>query len=251
MNESGETINPLSMELYLLLSLVTFLAGFTQGLSGFGSLLLALPLLTLFMDIKTVIPLLALHALAITALLLIQLWKHLEWGKISPLLFGSIPGIFLGVFLLKTLDTRIIQFILGLILVAYPLVSMKQRLIKPMKAWWAYVFGFFAGCLGGTLSASGPPVIIYTAIQPWGKDTIKATLQGFFIASGVLVVFVQAAHGLMTSSVLNLFLISLPSLLIGTYAGSFFYGKISDQTYRKIMLILLGLLGLFTLYGTL
>jgi uncharacterized membrane protein YfcA len=239
------------MELYLLISLVTFLAGFTQGLSGFGSLLLALPLLTFFMDIKTVIPLLALHALAITAILLIQLREHLDWGKINPLLLGSVPGVFLGVFFLKTLDTRIIQAVLGMILVAYPLISVKQEIFKTMKAEWAYLFGFFAGCLGGTLSASGPPVIIYTAMQPWGKDLIKATLQGFFAVSGVLVVVVQGANGLMTPSVLKLFLISLPSLFIGTYAGSFFYGKISDRTYRKIMLILLGLLGVFTLYGTL
>jgi len=239
------------MELYVLLSLVTFLAGFTQGLSGFGSLLLALPLLTFFMDIKTVIPLLALHALAITAILLIQLREHLDWGKINPLLLGSVPGVFLGVYLLKTLDTRIIQFVLGLTLVVYPLITMKQEIFKTMKAGWAYAFGFFAGCLGGTLSASGPPVIIYTALQPWGKDLIKATLQGFFAVSGLLVVAVQTANGLMTTSVLKLFLISLPALFIGTYAGSFFYGKISDRTYRKIMLILLGLLGLFTLWGIL
>jgi uncharacterized membrane protein YfcA len=239
------------MTIYFLLSLVTFLAGFTQGLSGFGSILLALPLLAIFMDIRTVIPLLALHAVAMTVILLIQLRQHLAWNRIMPLLLGSIPGIPLGVFFLKTLDTRIIQFIMGMILVVYPLISLRTHVTRSMKPGWAYVFGFLAGCLGGTLSASGPPVIVYTSLQPWSKDMIKVTLQGFYVVSGILVVLMQTLNGLTTVEVWRLFFISLPALLIGTFTGSFFYGRISDQTYRKIMMTMLGLLGIFTIYSAL
>jgi hypothetical protein len=88
-------------------------------------------------------------------------------------------------------------------------------------------------------------------LQPWGKDVIKVTLQGFFVVSGILVVAVQTFHGLTTIEVWRFFFISLPALLIGTYAGSFFYGKINDQIYRKIMMALLALLGLFTVFSTL
>jgi len=35
------------MELYLVISLIAFMAGFIQGLSGFGSVLLSLPLLAI------------------------------------------------------------------------------------------------------------------------------------------------------------------------------------------------------------
>lgn len=236
---------------YILLSFITFLAGFTQGLSGFGSILLALPLLATFMDIKTVIPLSALHAVTMSAILLIQLRQHLDWGKIVPLLLGALPGIPLGVFFLKTLDTRVIQFIMGSILVIYPLMSMKAQTTGTIDPRWSYGFGFLAGCLGGTLSASGPPVIVWTSLQPWGKDVVKVVLQGFFVVSGVLVVLAQVYSGLTTPKVWRLFFISLPALLIGTYSGSFFYGKLSDQTYRMIMMVLLALLGLFTMYGSL
>ena len=66
------------MTTYALLLAVTFLAGFIQGLSGFGSVLLSLPLLILFLDVRTAIPLVALVALALTIQLLIQLRQHLE-----------------------------------------------------------------------------------------------------------------------------------------------------------------------------
>jgi uncharacterized protein len=237
------------MQIYVLISLIVFLAGFTQGFSGFGSILLALPLLAIFLDIKTVIPLVALIAFCITIILFIQLWEHLDWKKIYPLFFGALPGIPLGVFFLKKLDKDHIQWILGLILIAYSLYSLFSRFPdKHMRKGWGYLFGFFSGCLGGALSAAGPPVIVYTSLQTWSKDTIKVTLQGFFLVSGAIVIFFQAMSGLTTILVLRYFFISLPLIVLGTYTGSFFYGKVREEHYKKVMLILLALLGGFMIY---
>jgi len=46
----------------LLLCLIALLAGFTQGLSGFGSVLVALPLLVLFLDLNLAVPLVSIWA---------------------------------------------------------------------------------------------------------------------------------------------------------------------------------------------
>jgi uncharacterized membrane protein YfcA len=236
----------------ILILIVTFLAGFTQGLSGFGSILLALPLLTIFIDIKTVIPLVALHGLFMTIILLIELRRHLEWKKVFPLFAGSIPGVPIGVFFLKNMNTDVIQLTMGVILLSYALFSLFYRaVIWEMKKIGVLLVGFLAGCLGGALGASGPPVIVYTSLQPWNKDTIKVTLQGFFVASGLVVVILHALNGLTTILVFRYFLISLPALVVGTYVGSFFYGRIGENTYKKIMFILLALLGTFLIYGVL
>ena len=237
------------MQTYVLICLIVFLAGFTQGLSGFGSILLSLPLLAIFLDIKTVIPLVALIAFCITIILFIQLWEHLDWKKIYPLFFGALPGIPLGVFFLKKLDKDLIQWILGIILISYSLYGLFFRSTnKQMGEGWGYLFGFFSGCLGGALSAAGPPVIVYISLQTWSKDTIKVTLQGFFLVSGAIVVFFQALSGLTTIVVLRYFLISLPLIFLGTYTGSIFYGKIQEEHYKKVMLILLAFLGGFMIY---
>jgi len=237
------------MQTYVLICLIVFLAGFTQGLSGFGSILLSLPLLAIFLDIKTVIPMVALIAFCITSILFIQLRKHLDWKKVYPLFLGAVPGIPLGVLFLKKLDKDLIQWILGIILIAYSLYSLFFRSTnKQMRKGWGYLFGFFSGCLGGGLSAAGPPVIVYMSLQTWSKDSIKATLQGFFLASGAIVVFFQAMSGITTTIVLRYFLVSLPLMFLGTYTGSIFYGKIREEQYKKVMLILLSFLGGFMIY---
>ena len=64
------------MEIYLFLGIVAFCAGFVQGLSGFGSVLLSLPLLALFLEVKTAIPVVALFGVALTIFLLVQLRQH-------------------------------------------------------------------------------------------------------------------------------------------------------------------------------
>lgn len=228
-----------------------FFAAFTQGVSGFGSILLALPLLAIFLDIKTVIPLVALVGLSITILLLVQLLKYLEWKVIYPLLAGAILGIPIGVFFLKRVDKDVIHCTLGIILVSYSIYSLFCKLSKRgIREGWAYLFGFFAGCLGGALSASGPAVIIYTSLQSWSKDKIKVTLQGFFFVSGLMVVFAQAVSGVTTVTVLRFYVISLPTLILGTYIGSYFYGMIREGWYKRIILILLAFLGAFMIYKT-
>jgi uncharacterized membrane protein YfcA len=115
------------MTTYVFLLAVTFLAGLIQGLSGFGSVLLSLPVLILFLDVKTAIPLVALIALALNVQLLIQLRQHLEWRRVYPLLAGTLLGVPAGVFLLKHLDTSLIQIVLGAVLIGYALYGLTFR----------------------------------------------------------------------------------------------------------------------------
>lgn len=236
------------MEIYIFLGLIAFCAGFIQGLSGFGAVLLSLPLLALFLDVKTAIPIVALFAVALTIFLLVQLRQHWEWKKVYPLCLGSIPGAPLGVWFLNRTDAQLIQWVVGIVLIAYALYSL---LLKPAAratgTAWAYFCGFIAGGLGGAISASGPPVIVYTSLQPWSKDQIKVTLQGFFVISGIVVVIFQAIGGLVTERVLWYFVAALPLLLGGTWVGSLLYGRMKEEAYRRILLILTGLLGLFML----
>lgn len=232
------------------LIIIMLLAGFIQGFSGFGSVLLSLPLLALFLDIKTAIPLVALMGVMLTIFLLIPLWKDLEWSRIWPLLLGALPGVPIGIFILKSLNSRLLLTFLGLILVCYALYSLLFKVAgRGLNIRWAYFSGFLAGCFGGAFSAAGPPVIVYVSVQSWRKELIKSTLQGFFLVSGLMVIIGQAMTGLITSQVLVLFLYSLAPLALGTYTGHFFFGKIREETYRRVILVLLLCLGIFTIWN--
>ena len=100
---------------------VALLAGFIQGLSGFGSVLVALPILVLFLDFDLAVPLASIWGMTINTILLLQLRAHLRLKNILPLTLAAIPGIPLGVYILVNANTRLLEMLLGVLLLIFSL----------------------------------------------------------------------------------------------------------------------------------
>ncbi len=233
---------------YFLVCLIIAFAGFTQGFSGFGSVLVSLPCLTLWLPIKTAVPLVNLMSCCINLILIIQLRHSLHGPKILPLLLASLPGIPLGVYFLKTVAPWKLELLLGAVLITFPLCSGSSRLrARRTHPGWACLAGFCSGCLGGSLGTSGPPIVVYTALQPWNTDEMKGTLVGFFLIDHLGVLGLQALSGLVTVRVATLVFVSLPFLVLGVLCGSFCYRKTASENYRKAITAMLFAIGLFLL----
>ena len=89
-------------------------AGFLKGTIGVGMPVVALPLLSLFIDVKTAAMLLSMP------LIFSNLPQALEGGRTSrclmqlmPVILGMIPGLFLGVQVLLALDANVAKIIAG------------------------------------------------------------------------------------------------------------------------------------------
>ncbi|MCF8061283.1 MAG: sulfite exporter TauE/SafE family protein [Deltaproteobacteria bacterium] len=229
---------------YFLIYTILLLACFLHGVTGFGSALVALPLLAMILDVKTAIPLVVLVAGTMNFVLLIQLWPHVRWDRVRPLLIGALPGILLGVLFLKRVDETSIRLVPGAVLVVYAAYGLLFRpSARGVPEVWAYLFGFLAGGLGGAFSIIGPPVVAYVSPQPWDKHEVKAMLQGFFFLAGALVIGLYVYMGVATLDVFFLYLPGLPLLFLGWWLGSNLYGRIPEAFYRKAVLALLGCMG--------
>ncbi len=226
---------------------IFLLAGFTQGVSGFGSALIAMPLLTSFLNIKTAVPLCVLNSLVITICLSLQLRRHINWKRIFPLLAGCLPGIVFGLLVLKHVPNIILQISLGLLIIfyaAYNLFGSAARKIKgKLSVGWAYAAGFCTGGISASLGAGGPPTIIYITMTGWTNDEIKAALSIFFLITSIFTALGQAVSGLTTTLILHDFMRSAPFTLLGVWAGVQLYNRINRQTYIRIMFWLLLVMG--------
>jgi len=230
--------------------MIFLLAGLIQGLTGFGSVLVAIPLLCLVIDIKTAVPLCILNNIIITTTLARQLRKDIDRKKILPLCIGALPGIVLGSTVLKEIDATVIQLFLGILLVTYSIYSLvvlpKPRKIHPV---WAWVIGFSAGIMGAIFSIGGPPAIIYATLKNWSKDEVKATLTGFFLVNSYLIGVAHWLTGVTTRQSLNLFLVSAPFVLVGTLGGSHLYTLLPKKKYVKIIYLFLIVMGGVMIFG--
>ena len=232
------------MDNLLFVSLVIFLAVFTQSLTGFGSALVAMALLPALIGIRAATPLVALVGLTIEIALLLRYHAAFRLQSVWRLAAASVVGIPLGLLVLRQVDERIVLAILGGVLVGYSVYALLGLRLPPSKSTaWAYGTGLLAGMLGGAYNTSGPPVVIYGDAQRWPPAEFKSNLQGFFFVTNIFVIAGHALSGNLTRLVWVGYLWVLPAIALGILLGTRLDGRINPVVFRKLVLILLIVMG--------
>jgi len=233
------------MNIPLLIGAIFFLSAFTQGLSGFGVALVAMALLPNIIGIKDAIVLVALVAFVVDFGVLLRYRDSLQFKKVLPLILASFVGVPLGIFLLRRADEGLALAILGITLAGYALYALSGlRLLELKGKAWAYGTGFFGGLLGGAYNTPGPPIIMYASCKKWEPDVFKGNLQTFFIQNSIIVIIGHWASGNFTPDILSIVWRGSPYLLAGLFAGLAMDRWINPEVFRKIVLVLLVVMGL-------
>ena len=216
-------------------------AGLLKGTIGVGMPVVALPLLSLFIDIKSVAMLLSMP------LIVSNVPQALEGGKtgrclmqLMPVFLGMIPGLVLGVQLLLALDANVAKIIAGLVLMGVggvtllaPKLQLQSRLVLPT----GITFGFFGGILGGTAAMSGPLVFIFLLAKGLsGREFTKEASLYLVVSSGLLAILLTASRQFNWLDVLVSTAAMLP-VMLGMYVGQRMRDKIAPETFKKLVLI--------------
>ncbi|MCL5061719.1 MAG: sulfite exporter TauE/SafE family protein [Nitrospirae bacterium] len=163
-----------------LIGVVIFLTSVIQGIFGFAFVLVGMPLLSFFLNIKVAAPLLALFTVLITGIMTFRLKKKFDFKRVMPLFIGAVLGIPVGIFFLLKFSDNLIKSTLGVVLIVYSAYSLLiKRILCKLPRWTGYIFGFFAGALGGAFNTTGPPVVFYMSTQEWSKIEIVGSLNFF------------------------------------------------------------------------
>lgn len=235
------------MEVYFLIAAVILLAAFTQGVTGFGSGLVAMALIPLFLPLRDAVPIVALLSLATNSSIMFQMRHHIERRKVLPMVLGALIGVPIGVYALKTLDAGLLKLVLGSILVGYVIYAFTggDRRRWTVGDWWGLPAGTLGGVLGGAFNTSGPPVIVYVTLKDWDKDAIKASLQVFFVSISLTAIPAHILAGNIHTKHLPMAGVALPTLLLGVWVGAKVYDRIDSDAFRKVVLVGLAIMGGF------
>ena len=232
--------------------LIIFFSTLVRTVFGFGNALVAMPLLAMTgLGMKTVTPLVALISLVLGGVILAMDWKKVEIRSAWRLLLATVPGIPLGTMFLKGDYEKIGVIFLALIIIGFSSYSLyKPKLIELKAEWPAYPFGFLAGILGGAYNSNGPPVVIYGTLRTWGPEEFRATLQGYFLPSSVIIVAGHGMGGLWNADVWKYFLLSLPVTLFTIWFGNRMQRLIPPGHFDKWIHATLILVGILLLIKT-
>ncbi len=237
----------MSLEI-IMIGVVVFVASLLQGVFGFAFMLVALPFFSYFMSIKIAVPLLSLLFVLSSLIMTLRLRGEFAYRSVLPLLVGALFGIPVGIYFIIAFSEGLIKTTLGVLLIAYSLYSLFVKKVPfrfPERT--GYLFGFFAGALGGAFNIMGPPVVFYVSTQKWSKENIVGSLQFFFLLTGLLVVVFHIVVGNVTKEMTKTFLELLPAALTGLFAGLHIFRRMNEDVYRKGLFVLLIIMGILLL----
>ncbi len=222
---------------------VLLLAYFVRGISGFGSGLIAVPLLALRFPLQDVVPFMLISDFSASALVGGVTFKHVAWGEIRRLLPLSLVGVVIGTSLLVSLSPRILLTILAVFILAFALRSLLVHAGKfqPASRLWAYPAALTGGAIGGLFGTGGPPYVIYLSHRIEDKTTLRATLSGLFFLEGLIRIVTFLVVGLLHGSEVWLnCMFAAPIIIAALYAGSHVHARLTNaQMTRLIGLLLL------------
>lgn len=225
---------------------------FVQSAAGFGFALLFMPVAGQLLGIHQAAPLMASMSMVLNARLFYLHRKAVDWPEARRLILSALPGLAVGLLLLKYGDPVLLKHLLGVSLIAYALYALViEPLIRPAdtpdqpfhRSWMGIVAGFIAGFFGGACAVNGPPIVVYAAIRRWPRDRFKGVLQAFFLVLNTITVAAYASAGLVTQSTLFTALACVPGLIVGAYLGHHASSRLSPAAFRQAVLVLVLVLG--------
>jgi uncharacterized membrane protein YfcA len=215
---------------------------------GFGDALVAMPLLALLVGVKVATPVVAFAASTIAITILLRHWRSVDVRATWRLVVASLAGIPFGLVLLKYAPEGRVKFVLGVLLIVYGLYSLlAPRLPTVRGEGLAYVFGFAAGVLGGAYNTNGPPVVVYGALKGWPPEYFRATLQGCFLLTGLMILVGHGVAGLWTPEVLRLYGFSLPAVMLAVFAGERLNRRLPREAFGRVVYAFLVVMGVLFL----
>jgi uncharacterized membrane protein YfcA len=179
-------------------------------------------------------------------------WKlrhAISWSRIWPFLPGGAAGVAIGVMVLRWANPTHMRMGIAAFLVAYSLYGLARPALKPVRA-GAFadgVAGFLGGMLGAMAGFPGILVVIWCGLRGWPRDIQRGVFQPVSVALLAMSATVFGVTGSISRHVMELYLLGLPALALGTWAGFALYGRLDEETFRKMVLMVLLASGLFLL----
>jgi len=114
------------MELYYFLGVIV-IASLLQGITGFGSALVAAPLLLLLIDKTTSVVSLTFVSIAMNLFLFLKIKYPLEKESFYRLLWPSLLGLPIGILILQNLEVGVLRIIAGTLSVVFAFFLWKRH----------------------------------------------------------------------------------------------------------------------------
>jgi|LGOV01.1.fsa_nt_gb uncharacterized membrane protein YfcA len=231
---------------------IFFISGLLQGMTSFGFSLIALPLLGLVLDIKLIVPVLVIYSFIMNTTIIVNLYKHIKIKEIIWIAFFGMLFTPIGMQILLFMDGELLKMLVGLFIFGFSILLFFNKHFK-IKNIWAerIVTGGISGILNGSVSFSGPPMVIFLSNKGVEKQQFRANLTFYFWILNVMTIPTFIIGGLITSQTIIFTFKYVGFLLIGVIIGVYFGNRLKENVFKRLVIIVLMVLGIMSFISSL
>ena len=222
----------------LVLSLLTIIASFIAGVSGFGFAVFLMSFLPIFLGIKDANVLVSLAGIAFTVYMFVPFRRKVRWRIVARVIAGMAVGIPAGVWVLVRIDERFLSIGLGSFIILYIVYDLmfRHRIKKQVPLIFGYFAGFLGGAFAGAITAGGPPIVAFFSSLEYDKETTKANLLAYITVASLYKAVFLVYYRLITQQMLVYTAVLLIPSFIGMLGGKAVFTRISNDVFRKVVL---------------
>lgn len=225
-----------------------FISAFLKSLTGLGFSTICLGFLAVVLDIKLAILLVILPSLTSNLLVMLQSGRFIEALQRFWLLYlSAIPGLILGIWFLGKSDNEIPKAVLGVLLFLYGVWGLTNGLMiitKKHEKQLSLPVGFVSGLANGITGSQIMPIMPYLLSLKLDRDLFVQTINSAFTLNSLIMILGLANLGIITVPMVTLSAAGILPVALGVYLGGKIRKRVSEDVFRKMVLILFLFLGL-------
>ncbi|RGS73536.1 sulfite exporter TauE/SafE family protein [Mitsuokella sp. AF21-1AC] len=214
-------------------------AAFMQGITGFGLVIIAAPLLMLFYDPRETVLMMFVVGLITSIVQTFLVWKDARYKLIGAILVGYIVAQPFGFWIFAHFSANQLKLLVStVILVSLLLMQFTHHEFSLCRR-NSILMGILAGLCGVTTGMAGPPLILYFAYTKMTPAELRGTSVVFFLISGIISIgfFLFQGVSMYSAAVESIYLI--PALVIGLLLGHAVIRFVSVKLFRFLIFFML------------
>lgn len=236
------------MDNIVLFIILALLAEILGTIGGFGSSVFFVPIASLFLDFQSVLGITAIFHVS-SNITKIVFFKHgFDKGLILKVGIPALVFVVIGAYFSKYIDVKKLEIGLAIFLIVTSLAFLliKNLSLKPTTV-NSLLGGTFSGLMAGLIGTGG-------SIRGITLAAFNLKTEVFIATSAIIDLGVDASRAVIYY--INGFVhyhdfYLLPFLIIasivGTYIGKLILAKVSQQTFKNMVLVLLLITGIFSI----
>ncbi len=236
------------MSVIIVVGLASVISGLVQSIAGFGSGIVLMLFLPLFLGVVEAAALAGVIATAATLSLALQYRKKNDLKLTVPFSLAYICACSAIICGLSQIDLRLLTLAFGVFLILMAMMNLfcKNKYVPKANTGTAIACGFAGGLCSGLFGIGGPIIALFFAPTSENRESYMGNSQFCATITAITSSFVRAYNGMLPANLIPAIFAGIVGIIVGKMIGTAFTSKIEKEKLQKIIYYFVGANGVIT-----